>query len=96
MFYKTVVQFKTPKLQHAFNRIGAYLFCIPARSPDINPIKNLFHLVSKKLKQQALDKKNIGETFDEFSLRMENTLLEYPSREIDKIIESMTSEYEIP
>ena len=77
------------KAKRAFDRIGAHLFCIPARSPDINPIENLFHLVGRKLKQQALVKKITSETYEEFSLRVKNTLLEYPSGEIDKIIESM-------
>ena len=33
----------------ALNRIGAKLFSIPPRSPDLNPIENVFHLVKWSL-----------------------------------------------
>ncbi len=29
----------------AMNKAGATLFTIPPRSPDLNPIENLFHIV---------------------------------------------------
>ncbi len=31
----------------AMNKAGATLFTIPSRSPDLNPIDNLFHVVKK-------------------------------------------------
>ena len=33
----------------ALNRIGAKLFSIPPRTPDLNPIENAFHLVKRSL-----------------------------------------------
>ena len=33
----------------ALNKIGAKLFPIPPRSPDLNPIENFFHLIKRKL-----------------------------------------------
>jgi hypothetical protein len=42
--------------RHAFQEVGVVTFAIPPRSPDLNPIKNLFHLVSKQLGQDAIDK----------------------------------------
>ena len=38
----------------AINDSGATLFEIPARSPDLNPIENLFHIVKKQLESQAI------------------------------------------
>ena len=32
---------------------GAQLFCIPARSPDLNPIENVFHIVKSNLEMQV-------------------------------------------
>ena len=31
----------------AIKEEGCELFCIPARSPDLNPIENMFHIVKK-------------------------------------------------
>ena len=38
----------------ALTECGAELLSIPPRSPDINPIENLFHLVRRELDRQAL------------------------------------------
>ncbi len=73
----------------AVDSVGAKIFKIPSRSPDLNPIENFFHLVSRKLKQQALDRNISKETFAEFSARVKKTLLEYPAAEIDNIIGAM-------
>ena len=40
--------------QKAFDHVGYSLFAIPARSPDINPIENMFNLVRKQLTEDAL------------------------------------------
>ena len=37
----------------AFQDVNAELLSIPARSPDVNPIENLFHIIRKELKKQA-------------------------------------------
>ena len=36
--------------------IGCHMFAIPACSPDLNPIENMFHLVRANLKKDALTK----------------------------------------
>ena len=41
--------------RQAMDNVGARLFDIPARSPDLNPIDNLFHLVARKLDNGALE-----------------------------------------
>ena len=39
---------------------------IPARSPDLNPIENLFHIVRKKIKAEILEKNITHQSWDEF------------------------------
>ena len=36
------------------NSVGCRLFKIPPRSPDVDPIENMFHLVGKQLKKNAI------------------------------------------
>lgn len=75
--------------KRAWERIGAEVFKIPARSPDINCIENLFHLVNKELQSQAINRNITKETFEEFSLRVQNTLHSFSVELIDSIITSM-------
>ena len=44
------------KAQRALQDVGALLFIIPARSPDLNPIENKFNTVFGKLERDALRK----------------------------------------
>ena len=37
----------------AMDSIGCRLFTIPPRSPDLNPIENIFHLIGKVLKKRC-------------------------------------------
>ena len=46
------------KARSAWDKIGARKLSIAARSPDRNPIENIFHIVKKKLQQDALEMKN--------------------------------------
>ena len=62
---------------------------IPARSPDLNPIENLFHRVKNKLRLDALNDNITCETFDEFTARVKRTMYNFAVAEIDKCIESM-------
>ncbi len=75
--------------RRAFKEVGALKFSIPPRSPDLNPIENLFHLVSKQLEKDALDMQIKQETFAQFSARVKRTMLNFPKDVIDKIIKSM-------
>lgn len=45
----------------------------PPRSPDLNPIENLFHVVKRRLREDAINKTIIKETFDEFVVRVKST-----------------------
>ena len=62
---------------------------IPARSPDLNPIENVFNVVKRQLKDEALQKNIESESKDEFEKRVLSALLNYPSSVIDRTIESM-------
>ena len=67
------------------------LFCIPPRSPDLNPIENLFHLVRKEMTDQALKQNITKESYKEFQSRVIETFLSFSTKTIDNIIESMNN-----
>lgn len=73
----------------AMDRNGAMVFKIPPRSPDLNPIENWFHIIKRRLRQQALDRQIEYETFEEFTERVQTTMLECPVSDVDAIIDSM-------
>lgn len=73
----------------AMDSIGCRLFHIPARSPDLNPIENVFHNIGKILRQDALTNRIEKETFKQFAERAQRICLSYSSDIIDKTIESM-------
>ena len=51
------------KANNAIFGIGARMFSIAARSPDINPIENFFHQVKKLLNRDALEQNKTQETY---------------------------------
>ena len=55
------------KARSAWDKIGARKFFIPARSPHFNPIENIFHILKKKLHEDALEMKTERKNFEEFS-----------------------------
>ena len=57
----------------AFKDINASLM-FPPRSPDMNPIETLFHLVRKKLNKQAISNRITKETYEQFSERVVRTI----------------------
>ena len=73
----------------AWKSLGCEMFGIPARSPDLNPIENIFHIVRKHLKSDALELKIKNETYAQFSKRVANTIQAIPIELIDKTINSM-------
>jgi hypothetical protein len=75
--------------KRALDDVNAKLFSIPPRSPDINPIENLLHLIQFKLDRDALDRNLTKETFERFSERIKETMENYPVDTIDKIIDSI-------
>ena len=71
------------------------LFRIPARSPDLNPIENIFNIVSAKLERDALRKQITHETFEQFSDRVEKTLCNIDPKLIDRTNDSMKKTIEL-
>ena len=53
------------RAKQAMDEIGCRMFSIPARSPDLNPIENVFHLVRKNLHKDALNWEIKKETFED-------------------------------
>ena len=70
-----------------WKKLGFESYTIPARSPDLNPIENFFHLIGKKLKEEAqnLEKEN----YTAFCQRVKRTILNFDQEIIDRTIESM-------
>ena len=70
-------------------RIGVQIQSIPPGSPDMNPIENVFNLVDKKLRSDAIEKTITYESYKEFSARVKSTMENFTVDMIDKIIDTM-------
>ena len=73
----------------AMERANCELLKIPRRSPDLNPIENIFKLVSDELREQAIKCEITKETFEEFELRLISTVKSIPVDTINNTIASM-------
>ena len=82
------------KAMLALTQIECELHRIPPRSPDINPIENVFHLVKKMLQKEAIDQNITKESFDAFKTRVLPCLNTFEIKTIDKTIESMPKRIE--
>lgn len=74
----------------AMKRVHCELIKIPPRSPDLNPIENIFKLVSDKLRKQALELHIQRETYQQFEDRVITTITSLPITTINNIIGSMS------
>ena len=81
--------------KEALVHVNAHLFKIPPRSPDLNPIENIFHLASKKIKNDGKKFNIQKESFVEFSHRCKKALLEFPAEIIDKTVASMNKRIDL-
>ena len=79
------------KARKALKRVRAKLFHIPARSCDLNPIENVFNLVKRELKRQALKNNITYESFEQFTQRVKYTLHAVSATTVDNIISSMNN-----
>ena len=73
----------------ALDEIEGSIHQIPPRSPDLNSIENIFHLVKRYLDQEAICRNIIRESFDEFNAGVLGTFGNIPPETIDEIISSM-------
>ena len=71
------------------------LFKIPARSPDINCIENLFHAMRKAIQQEAVDRRIMKETFRQFQLRCARSIRMFDPVLIDKVVDSMAKRIDL-
>lgn len=76
------------KSKNAQQEIDAELFKIPPRSPELNPIENVFALVKKELRLQATQNRITTETYPQYCLRVRATLLSVSVKTINTIIGS--------
>ena len=65
------------KVNNAMYKMGAKKFSIPARSPDLNPIENVFHYVRTKLHEESLNRNITLENFEEFLLVLKKLSYQY-------------------
>ena len=77
------------KAKKALRTIGATMRVIPARSPDLNPIENMFNVLRKRLEGEVKEKNITHETWDEFVARVKRNIWSLPIDYIDKTIASM-------
>ena len=75
--------------RQTLDTVEAIKFSIPSRSPDFNPIENIFNFVKSELRTQAFEQIINYETFEQFSARAKHTLENTPTKYIDKTIEAM-------
>ena len=74
----------------SLGQVEAEMLKIPARSPDINPIENIFHLVKSQLNKQAVTENITSESYEQFQTRVIQVLRTFPIDIIDKTIDSMS------
>ena len=72
-------------------RCHSELLKIPPLSPDLNPVENIFHIVSKKLAKDALERGITRESYEQFCERVQRTISGISQRVIDRTIQSMSS-----
>ena len=77
------------KARKALGRVDAQMVHIPPRSPDLNPIENIFSFVRRELNEQAVQGNITREGIREFALRVKATLYSTSPTKINKVIESM-------
>ena len=62
---------------------------IPARSPDINPIENVFHIAKRDLESDTIKRHVSRESYQEFVKRAQKVITRMSKTTIDNIIASM-------
>ncbi len=63
---------------------------IPVRSPDLNPIENIFHIVKKQLEEEAINMRLTKESFENFHNRVCRCLDNLSVELVDRTLESMS------
>ena len=66
--------------------VGVQVHSIPPHSHDINPIENVFHLLDRKLRSDAVQQNINHESYEEFTARVKSIAENFPVTTVDKII----------
>ena len=61
---------KSVKARSAWDEVGTQKFTITRRSPDLNPIEHIFHIVKQTFCKDALDRQITGKDFAVFTTRV--------------------------
>lgn len=75
--------------QEILGFLNAKLVSIPARSPDLNPIENLFHLVGREVERDSIARKLTSQTIEEFEERVRNIIVNFDTQTINRCIGNM-------
>ena len=86
---------KSRQAHLAYDTVRCSIFDIPARSPDLNPIENMFHNVRRELSEQARKRRIEKETYEEFAVRVMDTIKNMPMDVIDRTIASLPKRMEM-
>ena len=78
-------------VERALEDIEAELHEIPARSPDVNVIESIFHLLRMDLEDEAICENITSESFEQFRDRVFRSLERLPVEIVDRTIESMNN-----
>ena len=73
----------------AMQRMNSTLIKLCPRSPDMAIIENVFPMVSRMLKRQALQQQLRRETFEQFKNRVINTFYSIPVETVNNLMRSM-------
>ena len=80
---------KSAQAHIAYKRIGCSIFSIPARSPDLNPIENVFHETRHELTEEAKAKRITRESYKAYAARVKAAICATSPDLIDRTIESL-------
>ena len=76
------------KARAVFAELGYTMQKIPPRSPGLNPIENVFHLVRKRLQREAREKNITNQSWDVFKQSVQYHIWSMSKEVIDKTIDS--------
>jgi len=80
---------KSKQANLGYKAVGCTIFSIPARSPDLNPIENIFNNVRRGLREEAKLKRIEKESYEEFTTRIKAAICATSHELIDKTISSL-------
>ena len=77
------------KTKRALCTVNATMLTIPPRSPDLNPIENIFDVLRKRLEGEIKAKNLTRQMWEEFVDRVKRNVWSMSTEYIDKTLTSM-------